>query len=169
MGKVRFHREVEVLRPSCAGEPEGWIALCSELMLPRPFHHAFLVRDLAETRRFYVDVLGCSEGRSASTWMDFELFGNQLSCHLGEPAPTQRVGEVDNIRVPLPHFGVIVTFDEYEQLAARLVRANVDFIVTPRIRYAGQPGEQGTFFLLDPSGNAIEIKAFVRPDEIFVG
>ena len=127
------------------------------------------MRDLAETRRFYVEVLGCSEGRSAPTWIDFELFGNQLSCHLGEPAPTQRVGEVDGIRVPLPHFGVIVSFDEYRQLADRLVRAHVDFIVTPRIRYAGEVGEQGTFFFLDPSGNAIEIKAFVRPEEIFAG
>ena len=133
----------------------------------RPFHHSFVVRDLAEARRFYVDILGCSEGRSAPSWIDFELFGNQLSCHLGAPAAPQWIGEVDGIVVPLPHFGVIVSFEEYELLAARLTHAGIDFIVTPRVRYAGEAGEQGTFFFLDPSGNAIEIKAFVRPQEIF--
>ena len=133
----------------------------------RPFHLSFVVRDLAETRRFYVDVLGCSEGRSAPSWSDFQLFGNQLSCHLGTPTAPQWIGEVDGIVVPLPHFGVIVSFEEYELLAERLIRAGTDFIVTPRIRYAGEAGEQGTFFFLDPSGNAIEIKAFVRPEEIF--
>src|SRR5262249_22118315 len=115
----------------------------------------------------YVDLLGCREGRSAPTWIDFELFGNQLSCHLGTPPPTAEVGRVDGILVPMPHFGVIVTFDEYERLAARLAAAGLSFVVSPRIRYAGEPGEQGTFFLLDPSGNAIEVKAFRRPDEVF--
>jgi uncharacterized protein len=133
----------------------------------RAFHHAFLVRDLDETRRFYVDVLGCREGRSAPTWIDFELYGNQLSCHLGTPAPTQSVGKVDGILVPLPHFGAIITLPEYEALAARLVAAKVEFVVTPRTRYPGEPGEQRTFFFLDPSGNALEFKAFPRPDEIF--
>lgn len=133
----------------------------------RRFHYAFLVRDLEETRRFYVDVLGCREGRSAETWIDFELHGNQLSCHLGTPPPTANVGKVDGILVPMPHFGAILTFDEYDRLAARLVAAGIEFIVTPRIRYAGEPGEQGTYFFLDPSGNAIEIKAFRRPDEVF--
>ena len=136
-------------------------------MTARAFHYAFLVRDLDETRRFYVEVLGCREGRSAPTWIDFELFGNQLSCHLGAPPPAAPVGHVDGIAVPLPHFGAIVSFDEYERLAARLAEAGVSFIVTPRIRYAGQPGEQGTFFLLDPSGNALEFKAFRHPDEVF--
>ncbi len=133
----------------------------------RPFHYSFLVRDLEETRRFYVELLGCREGRSAESWIDFELFGSQLSCHLGTPAPTQRVGRVDGILVPMPHFGAIVSFEEYERLAERLTRAKIDFIVTPRIRYAGEVGEQGTFFFLDPSGNAIEIKAFRRSEEIF--
>jgi uncharacterized protein len=140
-------------------------------MLPRmtlrPFHHAFLVADLETTRRFYVDVLGCREGRSSTTWIDFELFGSQLSCHLGKPAPPQLVGEVDGIKVPLPHFGAIVTFDEYEALVDRLKKAAIELIITPRIRYAGEVGEQGTVFFLDPSGNAIEIKAFVRPADIF--
>jgi hypothetical protein len=133
----------------------------------RAFHYSFLVRDLEQTRRFYVDVLGCREGRSAATWIDFELYGNQLSCHLGTPQPLSDVGQVDGITVPLPHFGAIVTFDEYDELRTRLERAGVAFIVTPRLRYEGEPGEQGTFFFLDPSGNALEFKAFRRPDEVF--
>jgi extradiol dioxygenase family protein len=133
----------------------------------RPFHYSFLVRDLDETRRFYVDLLGAREGRSAETWVDFDFYGNQLSCHLGKPATTERCGKVDGILVPMPHFGAIVGFDEYEAMAARLARAKIEFIVTPRIRYKGEVGEQGTFFALDPSGNAIEIKAFTRPEEIF--
>lgn len=133
----------------------------------RAFHYSFLVRDLDEARRFYIDLLGCREGRSAPTWIDFELFGNQLSCHLGTPPPTADVGRVDGILVPMPHFGAIVTFDEYERLAARLADAGVAFVIAPRIRYAGEPGEQGVCFFLDPSGNAIELKAFRRPDEVF--
>ena len=136
-------------------------------MALRPFHYSFHVRDLEETRRFYVDVLGCKAGRSAETWIDFDLHGNQLSCHLGTPAPTSSTGKVDGITVPMPHFGAIVSFEEYEALRGRLEAAKVAFIVTPRIRYPGEVGEQGTFFFLDPSGNAIEIKAFTRPDEIF--
>jgi hypothetical protein len=135
--------------------------------MTRAFHLAFLVRDLEETRRFYVDLLGCQEGRSAPTWIDFDLFGNQLSAHLGAPPPAGGVGQVDGIAVPMPHFGAIVSFEEYERLAARLTAAGTSFVVAPRIRYPGQPGEQGTFFVLDPSGNALEIKAFRRPDEVF--
>jgi uncharacterized protein len=133
----------------------------------RAFHYAFLVRDLDEARRFYIDLLGCREGRSTPTYVDFDLCGNQLSCHIGTPPPTTGVGRVDGINVPLPHFGVILPFDEYERLAARLTAAGISFVISPRIRYAGEPGEQGTLFLLDPSGNALEIKAFRRPDEIF--
>jgi len=136
-------------------------------MAPCAFHYAFFVTDLEVTRRFYVDVLGCREGRSAPTWIDFELFGNQLSCHLGTPPPTERTGKVDGILVPMPHFGVIVDVPAYEALATRVTAAGVPFIVSPRIRYPGEPGEQHTMFFLDPSGNAIEIKAFPRPDEVF--
>jgi uncharacterized protein len=136
-------------------------------MALRAFHYAFLVRDLEETRRFYVEVLGCREGRRAATWIDLELFGNQLSCHLGAPAAPTLCGQVDGITVPMPHFGAILSFAEYDRLAARLAAAGVAFVVTPRIRYPGEPGEQGTFFLLDPSGNALEFKAFREPDEVF--
>lgn len=133
----------------------------------RAFHHAFLVRDLEQTRRFYVDVLGCREGRSTATWVDFDLYGHQLSAHLGTPPALANVGLVDGIRVPLPHFGAVISFEDYDQLAARVAAAGVEFIVTPRIRYPGQPGEQGTFFFLDPSGNALEFKAYRNPDEMF--
>src|ERR1044071_10443597 len=88
-------------------------------MESRAFHYAFLVRDLDETRRFYVELLGCREGRSAATWVDLELFGNQLSCHLGTPPAPASCGQVDGISVPMPHFGAVVSFDEYERLAAR--------------------------------------------------
>jgi len=131
------------------------------------FHYSFLVRDLDEARRFYAGTLGCREGRSAATWVDFDWFGHQLSCHLGTPPPTQDCGRVDGIVVPMPHFGVIVTMAAYEDIAARVAAAGIPFIVTPRIRYPGEVGEQGTCFFLDPSGNAIEIKAFTRPDEVF--
>lgn len=133
----------------------------------RAFHYSFLVRDLDEARRFYIELLGCREGRSAPTWIDFELFGNQLSCHLGPPPPTADLGRVDGTLVPMPHFGAILTFDEYERLAARLTAAGVEFVIAPRLRFAGEPGEQGLFFLRDPSGNALEFKAFRRPDEVF--
>ena len=131
------------------------------------FHYSFLVRDLDETRRFYVAVLGCREGRSAATWVDFDWYGNQLSCHLGQPAPTALVGRVDEIAVPMPHFGVIVEHADYEDIARNVAAAGVPFVVSLRIRYANQIGEQATCFFLDPSGNAIEIKAFRRPDEVF--
>ena len=131
------------------------------------FHLAYNVRDLDASRAFYGELLGCREGRSAPTWIDFDLFGNQLSCHLGTPPPLAYVGRVDGIVVPLPHFGAVVSFDEYDQLADRLTAAGVQFIVTPRIRYAGEVGEQGTCFFLDPSGNALELKAFRRPEEMF--
>ena len=131
----------------------------------RPFHYSFTVRDLDETRRFYLEKLGCKEGRSATHWVDFDFLGNQLSAHLGDVARAAATGLVDGIRVPMPHFGAIVGWDEFEALKQRL--AGIEFIITPRVRFAGQPGEQATMFFLDPSGNAIEIKAFRRDAEIF--
>jgi uncharacterized protein len=139
----------------------------SPRMESHAFHYAFLVRDLEDTRRFYVDVIGCREGRSSQTWIDLDLFGHQLSAHLGSPAAPANVGHVDGIAVPLPHFGAVISFENYDRLVTRLAAAGVAFIVTPRIRYPGQPGEQGTFFFLDPSGNALEFKAFRNPDEMF--
>jgi extradiol dioxygenase family protein len=131
------------------------------------FHHAFLVHDLDAARRFYGDLLGCREGRSADSWVDFDFFGHQLSLHLGEPAMSLTCGEVDGIQVPMPHFGVILDWDGFETLARRLTDAGTDFIITPRLRYEGQPAEQRTMFLLDPSGNALEFKAFRNPEHTF--
>jgi uncharacterized protein len=133
----------------------------------RPFHHAFHVLDLASTRRFYGELLGCPEGRSTDTWIDFDFFGNQISLHLGPVAQTTNTGHVDGIVVPLPHFGAILEWDEFHRLSERLRLAGQVFIVTPRIRYEGQPGEQATMFLLDPSGNALELKAFRHPEHVF--
>jgi extradiol dioxygenase family protein len=133
----------------------------------RAFHYAFLVRDLDEAREFYLKMLGCREGRSAATWIDFDLYGNQLSCHVGTPPAAKGVGHVDGIDVPVPHFGAIVERDEYDAIVARLVAAGTSFVVSPRTRYAGEPGEHATFFVLDPSGNPIEIKTFRSADEVF--
>jgi extradiol dioxygenase family protein len=135
----------------------------------RPFHLAIPVHDLAQTRSFYGGLLGCSEGRSASQWVDFDLFGHQFVCHLdvsGEKAdPLQN--NVDGDAVPVPHFGVILTMEDWMTLRDRLQAAAVDFVIEPRIRFAGQPGEQATMFFTDPSGNALEFKAFANDRQIF--
>lgn len=132
-----------------------------------PFHYAFLVTDLDTTRAFYCELLGCREGRSTANWVDFEFFGHQLSAHLGRPAATDACGEVDGKAVPMPHFGAILDWDAFQALAARLRARAVHFVLEPQVRFVGQPGEQATMFLLDPSGNALEFKAFRREQEIF--
>ena len=130
-----------------------------------PFHVAIPVRDLAEARRFYGGVLGCPEGRSDAAWVDFDLYGHQFVCHLN-PAlgPDGRVDHhfnpVDGDRVPVPHFGVVLSMADWHALADRLRAGGVQFVIEPHVRFAGMPGEQATFFLLDPSGNALEFKAF---------
>jgi extradiol dioxygenase family protein len=135
---------------------------------PRPFHFAFIVKDLASTRRFYGEVLGCREGRSTETWVDFDFFGHQISAHTtGSVMRTEDTGQVDGVAVPMPHFGAILGWDEFRTLADRIRRAEVPFVIEPRTRYRGQPGEQGTMFLLDPSGNALEFKAFKHPEHVF--
>ena len=133
-----------------------------------PFHFAFYVKDLASTRRFYVGLLGCREGRSTDAWVDFDFFGSQLSAHVAADVPQPRwTGQVDGITVPMPHFGCIIPWDDFQKLAARIEQAGVTFIISPRIRYAGQPGEQSTMFLQDESGNSIEMKAFRHPEHVF--
>lgn len=131
---------------------------------PRPpFHLAIPVQDLTAARAFYGGVLGCREGRSAKTWVDFDLFGHQLVCHVVAPEqmPPQRPSNpVDGHDVPVPHFGVVLTMTEWQQLADRLRTSAVSFIIEPHVRFQGQPGEQATMFFRDPSGNAIEFKAF---------
>jgi len=126
-----------------------------------PFHLAIKVQDLAAARRFYGGVLGCSEGRSADTWVDFNLLGHQLVCHLAPADPsTAHANLVDGDHVPVPHFGVVLEMEVWNALAQRLQQAGIEFVIEPHVRFAGQPGEQATMFFLDPSGNALEFKAF---------
>ena len=132
------------------------------------FHFAFFVRDLDSTRRFYGEILGCREGRSTDTWVDFDFFGNQISAHTtGSPTPTQNTGQVEGILVPMPHFGALLGWEEFNGLADRIRAAGLPFILEPRTRYAGQPSEQATMFLLDLSGNALEFKSFRHPEHVF--
>lgn len=135
-----------------------------------PFHVALPVRDIAEARRFYGEVLGCPEGRSDTHWVDFDLFGHQLVVHLDERArprhPATR-NAVDGDAVPVPHFGVVLALDAWESLAARLRAAGVAFVIEPRVRFRGRPGEQGTLFISDPSGNVLEFKGLADRARLF--
>ena len=136
--------------------------------MAQPFHYSFFVSDLPSTRRFYGELLGCREGRSTDTWVDFDFFGSQISAHTtGTVAPAQLKGQVEGVLVPMPHFGAILPWDAFQELAGRLKAAGSSFIIEPRVRFEGQPGEQATMFLLDPSGNALEFKSFRRPGDIF--
>jgi extradiol dioxygenase family protein len=127
-----------------------------------PFHLAIPVRDLADARAFYGKLLGCREGRSADAWVDFDFFGHQLVCHLAaEPAAGEPLhNPVDGHDVPVPHFGMVLEMRDWEELAVRLKAAGTKFVIEPGIRFRGQPGEQATMFLTDPSGNALEFKSF---------
>jgi extradiol dioxygenase family protein len=134
-----------------------------------PFHIAFPVRDIAEARRFYGEVLGCPEGRSAPEWVDFDLYGHQIVAHLN---PAMRAEDahrnpVDGHDVPVPHFGVVLDMDQFEALAARLKAAGVKFGIEPYVRFKGEVGEQATMFFCDPSGNALEFKAFADRSQLF--
>lgn len=133
-----------------------------------PFHLAFSVHDLTVARRFYGGLLGCREGRSSNQWVDFNLYGHQIVAHLDPDASRRQLhNPVDGHDVPVPHFGVILNMAEWQQLAERLRRANVRFVIEPYLRFQGEIGEQATMFLLDPSGNALEFKAFADPARIF--
>jgi extradiol dioxygenase family protein len=133
-----------------------------------PFHFAFIVKDLDSTRRFYGELLGCAEGRSTETWVDFDFFGNQISCHTtGVPMTTASSGLVDGIAVPMPHFGAVLPWDTFAAMADRLRAAGQEWVIEPRLRFAGEPGEQRTMFLRDPSGNALEFKSFRNADHVF--
>ena len=134
----------------------------------QPFHLAFPVRDIAEARQFYGDLLGCPEGRSAPEWIDFDLFGHQIVAH-HDPAmvPRQHRNPVDGHDVPVPHFGVVLEWNQFNKLAERLKQGGMKFVIEPYIRFQGQVGEQATMFFLDPSGNAMEFKAFKDPSQLF--
>jgi extradiol dioxygenase family protein len=133
-----------------------------------PFHIAFPVDDLAAARHFYGTVLGCPEGRSSERWVDFNLFGHEIVAHLTprSPAPAQH-NPVDGHAVPVPHFGVILTMEQWAALAEKLRAAEIRFVIEPYIRFQGEVGEQATMFLLDPAGNALEFKAFADLGQLF--
>lgn len=124
------------------------------------FHLAYHVTDLDEARQFYGTVLGCREGRSAETWVDFDFFGHQISLHLGEPFNTTRTGKVGDHMVMMPHLGVVLPLAAWLALADRITAQGVTFDIPPVVRFAGEPGEQRTMFFFDPSGNPIEVKGF---------
>lgn len=134
-----------------------------------PFHLAFPVDDLAAARRFYGELLGCPEGRSADHWIDFDLHGHQIVAHLAPEAARARASNpVDGEDVPVPHFGLVLPMEEWKSLAGRLRAAGTKFVIEPTIRFEGQTGEQATMFLLDPAGNALEFKAMAEPANLFV-
>ena len=134
----------------------------------RPFHLAFPVADLEATRNFYEKVLGCAIGRTSDTWIDFNLFGHQVTAHLS-PAEVRdgQANQVDNRNVPVRHWGVILEMEQWKELAERLKQQNTQFVIEPYIRFKGEVGEQATLFFLDPSGNALEFKAFQHDESIF--
>jgi extradiol dioxygenase family protein len=133
----------------------------------RPFHLAFPVHDLAAARAFYGELLGCREGRSSDEWIDFDFYGHQIVAHLGGAAGDRAANAVDGHDVPVPHFGVVLTMPQWQALAERLQAAKVAFAIEPTIRFKGQPGEQATMFFRDPSGNALEMKAFADDSALF--
>ena len=136
--------------------------------MPQPFHLAIPVHDLAAARGFYGVLFGCAEGRSSDEWVDFDFFGHQVVAHL-DPTKKKHVhhNEVDGHDVPVPHFGVVLDWQAWQALAERLRQAGTRFEIEPGIRFAGQVGEQATMFLYDPSGNALEFKAFKDPSRLF--
>ena len=133
-----------------------------------PFHLAFPVHDLAAARRFYGELLGCPEGRSSPEWIDFNFYGHQIVAHLApsETGAAQR-NAVDGHGVPVRHFGIVLPMADWEAMAQRLKAAGTSFVIEPYIRFKGEPGEQATMFFLDPSGNAIEVKAFADITRLF--
>ena len=133
-----------------------------------PFHLAFKVKDIESTRRFYITILGCSEGRSTENWIDFDFFGHQLSAHISHNiADLDYCGLVDGIQVPIPHFGSLLSIEQFKKVQQRLENAAIPFIVAPQTRYQDKTGEHLTLFILDFSGNPIEFKAFKNSNEVF--
>ena len=131
------------------------------------FHLAFQVHDLDAARRFYGEVLGCDEGRSDAHWVDFDLYGHQIVAHLSDRTGERVVNPVDGDDVPVPHFGLLLEPAAWRTLSERLRDAGVEFVIEPHTRFVGEPGEQSTMFVLDPSGNALEFKAFEHDDQVF--
>lgn len=132
------------------------------------FHYAFKVKDIASTRKFYINILGCKEGRSTNTWIDFDFFGNQLSAHISTIFPKlDYCGKVDGINVPIPHFGCLLSTEDFLRIQQKFESENIEFLIKPQRRYQGKTGEQLTMFVFDFSGNPIEFKAFSNKKEVF--
>ncbi len=131
------------------------------------FHLAFNVTDLDRARQFYGAVLGCKEGRSTDTWVDFDFYGHQLSLHLGAPFTTAYTGHVGDKLVPMPHFGLVLDLASWRRLSQNLLKHSQTFVLEPQVRFQGEPGEQWTMFFMDPFGNPIEIKAFAEQSSIY--
>ncbi|MXO59260.1 glyoxalase [Altererythrobacter salegens] len=136
-------------------------------MTLRPFHLAFPVHDLSAARAFWGGTMGCPEGRSSDEWVDFDFYGHQIVAHLAPARPAQASNPVDGHDVPVPHFGIVLTLEDWKALAERLSAAGTRFEIEPYIRFEGEPGEQATMFFKDPSGNAIEMKAFADLGQLF--
>ena len=135
--------------------------------MPHPFHLALHVTDLDAARAFYGGVMGCAEGRSTETWVDFDFFGHQISLHLGTPFETAATGRVGDHMVPMPHFGVVLPLSDWQAFAQRLREGGVAFVLEPSVRFEGEPGEQWTMFFRDPSGNPIEVKGLPDAADLF--
>ncbi|WP_380785333.1 VOC family protein [Sphingomonas sp. R86521] len=132
-----------------------------------PFHLAFRIDDIESTRAFYGGLLDCQTGRETGNWIDFDFFGHQISAHIGPRPDTILQTLVGGIEVPLAHFGAVLPWETWQALAERLTDRGAEFVITPQVRFAGEPGEQGTFFVRDPSGNALEFKAFRNAASMF--
>lgn len=148
-----------------ATRPPPWSP--SPVALLHPFHLAFPVVDLPATRAFYEGLLGCRVGRTSASWIDFDMFGHQITAHLVERGEQTPTNPVDGDDVPVRHFGVILPWDDWERLAERLRAADLPFLIAPHVRFEGQVGEQGTFFVQDPCANALEFKSFRDATRLF--
>jgi uncharacterized protein len=135
--------------------------------MSNPFHLAIPVHDLSTAANFYENIIGCSRGREDDHWIDFDLYGHQLVCHLVKSISPSSDNPVDGDEVPVPHFGVILSFNDFDSLVGRLKNINQEFLIEPKVRFKDTPGEQRTMFLKDPSNNAIEFKAFASLDNLF--
>lgn len=132
-----------------------------------PFHLAIPVAELKETRQFYTHTLGFAEGRTSDHWVDLDFFGHQLVLHLSEKAGQSESNPVDGKSVPVPHFGVVLEWEQWHAFRDRCLAQKIEFVIEPYLRFEGQVGEQATMFFLDPSGNALEFKAFKDPSQLF--
>nr|MBC7612164.1 VOC family protein [Pseudopedobacter sp.] len=133
------------------------------------FHYAFKVKDIASTKQFYSEILGCNLGRETDHWVDFDFFGHQLSAHVSTAIPDlDYCGIVDGIKVPIPHFGCIISFEDFDRISKKLKEHQITFLMDPQTRYIGKTGEQKTMFILDFSSNPLEFKCFKNREEIFL-